>query len=133
MYVPPDRIVRSFSYSAFAAACFSSSVLTFATPPLPRGAGSACLGGLRPFRSARGDEGAPRGGPSSRCDSVEGNGVSTSIFVDRMESWIRWRLRARFRRSCREHADMDFSVNVRSTVCDHDGRKVLMGRLRKFG
>src|SRR5271168_1048923 len=27
IYVPPDRIVRSFSYSAFAYACFSSSVI----------------------------------------------------------------------------------------------------------
>lgn len=29
MYVPPDRMFRSFSYSALAAACFSSSVIGF--------------------------------------------------------------------------------------------------------
>lgn len=39
MYVPPERMVSSFSYSAFAAACFSSSVRTggadaAARPPL---------------------------------------------------------------------------------------------------
>lgn len=29
MYVPPERMVSNFSYSAFAAACFSSAVIGF--------------------------------------------------------------------------------------------------------
>lgn len=53
MYVPPERMFSSFSYSAFAAACFSSSVLTggLARPLVAISLGSSRL----PLRLGEGD------------------------------------------------------------------------------
>jgi hypothetical protein len=61
MYVPPDRMLSSFSYSAFAAACFSSPVRGFAGA-----ASSRCRSSSWRFRSCARSLSTSRGSGSLR-------------------------------------------------------------------
>lgn len=76
MYVPPERILSSFSYSAFAAACFSASVSGFAgsTSSLCRISSCLALSRARARSTSRGN--GPFGGGDLEIERLRSGGAS---------------------------------------------------------